>query len=197
MRLIQVEEIEQLLLQVPRIVELQESQPTAFVARAATWIDLLEQALVAARAYEAAHLAALKSQLLFARTFVAHEPPESRTQPTRARQLAFDAAKAMTEAATVATAVLDEHRPRFDAADRRIHKLVADLRSRDLPTDTVADARAAIHGRRELEREYLGVEGSIGPEDAILLLGRALTPPPSAGIADRGQEGTNHTGHHR
>jgi hypothetical protein len=190
---------------VPRIVELQESQPTAFVARATMWIDLVEQALVAARAYEAARLATLKSQLLFARSFVAHEPPESRTQPTRARQLAFDAANAMTEAAAVATAVLDEHRPRFADADRRVHAIVAKLRSRNLvpppsvmpSTREIADARRAVGGRRDLEREYLVVEACIGADDAGLLLGRALAREASAGIANGGQEGTNHTRDHR
>ena len=198
-RLIQVEELEQLLLQVPRIVELQDHQPAAFVARAEMWMDLVEQALVSAHSYQAAKVAALRSELGFARTATPPKDAEHH-QPTRKTQLVHEAAHAMTEAAAIAAVVLDEHRPRIADAERRLNRVVAKARSQGLvaPSTVPAEARRAIARQRDLERQFVEVEGIVGADDALVLLGRALSPTQaSARIADRGQQGSDSAGHGR
>jgi hypothetical protein len=182
-RLIQVDEIEQLLLQLPRIVELQDEQPTAFIARATQWMDLLEQALVAAHAYQAGRIAVLRSSLVFARHTVARDAAESSAPLTRARRLVLEASTALDEASAIAMNILDEHRPRFADADRRLRDLLARGRTLGVmalvepvtPTQAkLTHVRRAIAAQRELERQYIAVETIVGAEDALLLLGRAL-----------------------
>jgi hypothetical protein len=181
-RLIQVDEIEQLLLQLPHIVELQDEQPTAFIARATQWMDLLEQALVAAHAYQAGRIAVLRSGLVFARHTVARDAAESSAPLTRARRLVLEASTALDEASAIATNIVDEYRPRFADADRKLHELLA--RGRELgtlplgpnnPTQAqLIEARHAIAAQPELERAYVAVETIVGAEDALQILGRAL-----------------------
>lgn len=185
LRLMQVEEIEQLLLQLPRIVGLQEQQPVSFVARATIWMDLLEQSLAAARADQAARIATLRSELVFARHTVARDAAEPRGQSTRARRLALEAAVALNEAADLAAVVLDEEQHRFSEANRRLRDILARAPSLDLdPGDEPAQARVAIVTHPELVRDYAAVETMVGADDALALLGRALSagrePPEEA-----------------
>jgi hypothetical protein len=176
LRLTQVEEIEQLLLQLPRIVELQEQQPVSFVARATIWMDLLEQSLAAAHADQAGRIASLHSALVFARHTVARDAADPRGQPTRARRLALEAAAALNEAADLAAALLDEERRRFAEANRQLRELLAQAPSLDLElTDGPPKARLAIASHPELERDYAAVESLVGADDALALLGRALS----------------------
>jgi hypothetical protein len=191
MRLMQFEEIEQLLLQVPRIAELRDSQPTGYVARAAIWMDLLEQALVAAGAAESTRVDALRGELVFARHTVARDAVETTPQSTRTRKLAIDTAFAMDEAAHLADTVLNDQRPRFADAEKRLHVLIAKVRSQGLVTkngkpsaDQLGDIQRAIASRPDLEAEYREIGAIVGPDDCRLLLTRALTTPESAGVAN-------------
>ena len=213
-RLIQVEEIEQLLQQLPRIVELRKSQPVAYVARAAMWMDLLEQALLAAHADQVGQIALLHSSLIYARHTAARDAAEPHAQLTRARRLALEASAALEQAAGIATAILDEHRPRLAEAQRLLRDLLARARSLNLmpaagaqPTHArLTEVRLALATNRKLERAYAAVEAQVGADDALLLLGRALgaglvppgpvpptvgqpptdgPPPDSAGVAHR------------
>ena len=193
MRLVQFDEIEQLLLQVPRIAELRDSQPTGYVARAAIWMDLLEQALVAAGAPESARVDTLRGELVFARHTIARDAVETTPQSTRTRTLAIDTAFAMDEAAQLADAVLKEERPRFSAADKRLRVLVAKVRSLGLvpknakasPANQLGEIQRAIATRPDLQAEYGEIEAILGPDDSRLLLTRALTTAESAGVATR------------
>lgn len=181
-RLIQVDEIEQLLLQLPRIMELEDEQPAAFIARATQWMDLLEQALVAAHAYQAGRIAVLRSGLVFARHTVARDAAESSAPLTRARRLVLEASAALDEASTIATNILDEYRPRFADADRKLHDLLARGRALGVlplgdpinPTQAQLVVRRVLAARPELARAYVAVATVVGGEDALLLLGRAI-----------------------
>jgi len=193
MRLMQFDEIEQLVLQVPRIAELRETQPAAYVARAAIWIDLLEQALVAAGAPEARRVDSLRGELVFVRHTVARDMVETPMQSTRTRKLANEAALAMDKAAHIADTVLSEQRPRFTDAGKRIHVLVTKVRSQGLvskngkasPADQLVDIQRAIATRPDLAAEYAEIGTLLGLDDCRLLLTRALTTPESAGVANR------------
>lgn len=192
-RLIQVEEIEALLLRLPSVLELQEPQPAAFIARAARWMDVLEPALVAVHAHQAGRIAVLRSGLIIARYTAVRDASEPQAQLTRVRRLAVEASMALAEAAGLAAAIVDDSRPRFDEADRRLTDLLARARSAQvLPTgeplitihDRLAEVRQAIAHRGDLERAYVDVEGLVGSDDALLMLGRALASRASAGVAD-------------
>jgi hypothetical protein len=183
MRLMQFDEIEQLLLQVPRIAELRDSQPVGYVARATIWMDLLEQALAAASAAESTRIDNLRGDLVFARHTVAREAVEPGPQATRTRRLAIDTAFVMEEAANIAVSVLAEQRPRFSDADRRLRALVAKVRTS--PTNQLGDVQRAIATRPELDAEYREIEAGLGPDDTRLLLSRVLTTPDSERVANR------------
>jgi hypothetical protein len=194
MRMVQFDEIEQLLLQVPRIAELRDSQPAAYVARAAIWMDLLEQALLAAGVIEAERVDALRGELVFARHTVARDALDSPPQPKRTRKLAINTAFAMDEAAHIADNVLTEQRPRFREAERRLGVLMVKVKSlgflepvsSDSRTIQLRESQRAIASRPELDAEYREIETILGPDDTRLLLTRTLTTPASARAANRG-----------
>ena len=99
----------------------------------------------------------------------------------------------MDEATYLADRVVNEQRPRFTDADKRLRVLVAKVRSQGLlskigkalSSDQLGDIQRAIATRADLEGEYRAIEGILGPDDSRLLLTRALTTPESAGVATR------------
>jgi hypothetical protein len=191
MRLMQLDEIEQLLLQVPRIAAMRDSQPAGYVARATIWMDLLLQALIAAGAPESARVDTLRGELVFARHTVARDAVDPPPEANRTRRLAIDTAFAMDEAAQLASALLNQQRPRFVDAEHRIRVLVAKVQSlgpvattgRAASADQLAEFQRAIAARPDLDAEYREIEAILGPDDSRLLLTRALTTPESAGVA--------------
>jgi len=193
MRLMQFDEIEQLLLQVPRIAEMRDSQPASYVARAAIWMDLLEQALVAAGAPESSRVDTLRAELVFARHTVARDAVDPPPEANRTRRLAIDTAFAMDEAAQLADGLLNQQRPRFVDSERRIRVLVAKLESLGIaatsvdtsPANQLGELQRAIAARPDLNAEYREIEAILGPDDSRLLLTRALTTSESAGVANR------------
>ena len=190
MRLMQFDEIEQLLLQVPRIAETRDSQPAGYVARAAIWMDLLEQALVAAGAPESARVNTLRGELVFARHTVARDAVDPPPEANRTRRLAIDTAFSMDEAAQLADGLLNQNRPRFVESERRLRVLVAKVQSLYLaangpPASQLGEVQRAIAARPDLAAEYREIEAMVGPDDCRLLVTRALTTPESAGVANR------------
>src|SRR4051794_7657484 len=192
MRLMQFDEIEQLLLQVPRIAEMRDSQPAGYVARAAIWMDLLQQALVAAGAPESTRVDTLRGELVFARHTVARDAVDMPPQSNRTRKLAIDTAFAMDEAAHLADNVLKDQRPRFLHAEHRLRVLVSKVQSLRLgPKDTATAAnqlgeiQRAIATRPDLEAEYRDIEAVLGPDATPPLPARARAPPGSAPTATR------------
>lgn len=182
LRLIQMEEIERLLLDLPDLVRLQERRSTDFPARASGWLASLEEVLSANRLYHAGLVAGIRSNLTLADQGQVPAGLEYRGRPTRTRVMASAASEALQRSAEIVAGVLAENHPRFMEAERVAQQIIAALRSHGLlrkPDEMTNEAylrslRSSLSQHSDLENVLVHLEGLVGPQDALVLLDRAI-----------------------
>jgi len=189
LRLLQVEEIERLLLELPALVRLQERRSTDFPPRAAAWLASLEEVLSANRLYQAGLVAGIRSNLTLADQGQIPGGLEYRGRPTRTRVMASAASVALQRSADVVVGVIGDNRPRIGEGERVAQQVIAALRSHGLPVrpDGMANEtylrtlRTTLSQNADLENVLVHLEGLVGPQDALVLLDRAIaaSEPPS------------------
>jgi hypothetical protein len=189
LRLIQVEEIDRLLLALPELVRLQERRSTEFPARASAWLGSVEEILSANRLYQAGLIAGIRSSLALADQGQIPAGLEYRGRPTRTRVMASAASDALQRAAQIVAGVAAENRPRFVEAERVAQQVVAALRSHGLPHRPeemsnevyLRTLRRTMSQNADLENVLVHLEGIVGPQDALVLLDRAIaaSEPPA------------------
>ena len=185
LRIAQVQEIEELLLQLPDLVEQQERRATGFPHNADLWLKSLERAFVANRQYQGGSIAALRGGLVAAQLGQKPVELEFRSHAGRARVLSAVASQAIQRAADVAAAVLAGDRARLGEAERVAQHIVAAAASRGLVVPREASVSSAeylgalrhsLAASEDLETAAVHLEGLVGPVDALVLIDRALTP---------------------
>lgn len=189
LRLLNLEEIEGALLQVPSLVHGQKQRSPDFASSVIKWLEQVEQVLSANRIAKAGAIAALRSELL---SVERNQAPavQFRGKPTKAQMLAAAASQSLQKAADVVSNLIDHHRPRFVEAERIAHQVVAAARARRLLANASADegdrtgSLRALHQRLrqdgDLAAATVHLEGLVGAHDLLILLDRADNPTDSA-----------------
>lgn len=182
LRLIQVEEIERLLLELPELVRLQERRSADFPARASAWLTSVEEVMSANRLYQAGLVAGVRSNLALADQGQIPTGLVYRGRPTRTRVMASAASEALQRSAEIVAAVMADNRPRIAEAERLAQQIIAVLRSHGLPPKPkelpneiyLRSLRSSLSQNSDLENVLIHLEGLVGPQDALVLLDRAL-----------------------
>lgn len=185
LRIVNIEEIEKLLLQLPSLIQQQEQRSANFALSAGAWMISLEKVFTANRLYQAGYIASLRSGLTAAEQGEVPAGLEFRGRPTRLRVLNAVAAQALHRAVEVASTVIAENQPRLAEAERIAQQLVAVAFSRGLivardktmnNTQYLLVFRSSLIMNTDLEKAVVHLEGLVGPYDALILLDRALVP---------------------
>lgn len=185
LRIMHIEDIADLLLMLPDLVQQQERRSTDFAQNAGAWLNSLEKVFAASRLYQAGTIATLRSALVAAER--GHVPAglEFRGRPSRSRVLDAVALHALQRAAEVASSLIAENQVRLAEAERVAQQTVAAALSRGLisaredgmsNTDYLRMLRRSLATSVDLESAVVHLEGLVGPHDALILLDRALTP---------------------
>jgi hypothetical protein len=184
LRLVNLEELEGLLLQLPEIVRQQEQRSYEFAQQVRTWLSALETALTSNRSHLAGNVAAIRSALIAAEHGQVPTDLKFRGRATRTRVHSTVASQCLQQAAALATGFVGEHRQRFSEAERVARQLVAAAVARGLVSAVPAERdntqylkyiRKALASQGDLEAAAVHVEGLVGPHDLFVLLDRALT----------------------
>lgn len=182
LRITHVEEIERILLLLPALVREQEARSPFFPDNVAGWLAQAEKMLAAKNLYQAATIAVLRSDLALARQGHLRPGVALRGVPSRSRIRSVAAAQAISRAAEVLSAIVQENRPRFAEAEAIAQQLVAVALAQSLVvpphpamsrTDYLLDLRGRVLSS-ELATALLRLEGLVGPNDVLVLLDRAL-----------------------
>jgi hypothetical protein len=182
LRIVHLEEIEALLLQLPGLVQQQDQRNPEFSARVRNWLTALEGVLIANRLHQAGGVAAIRSSLIAAEHGQIPADLKFRGQPTRSRVLNSVASQCLQQAAALATTLVSENRARVSEAERITRQVVAAGMSRGLfrvesqrdHTQYLRLLRRALAEGGDLEPAIVHVEGLVGPHDLLVLLDRAL-----------------------
>ena len=185
LRIMHVEEIADLLLLLPGLVQQQERRSTDFALNAGAWLKSLETVFTASRLYQAGSIAMLRSGLVAAEQGQVPAGIEFRGRPSRSRVLSAVALQALQRAAEIASRLIAENQPRLAEAERVAKQIIAVALSRELitareeevsSTQYLRTLRRSLATSGELESAIIHLEGLVGPYDALVLLDRALAP---------------------
>ena len=185
LRLMHVDEINELLLRLPMLVQAQEQRSPTFPGDAKAWLKSLEAAFSASRLYQAGSVAALRSGFVAAEHGQVPQGLEFRGRATRTRVVNAAASQALHRAADLAAGVVSDNQPRFAEAERLAAQIVAAAWSRQLiaaredgdsNSQCLAALRHSLTSHSDLENGLIHLEGLVGPHDALVFLDRALTP---------------------
>lgn len=180
-----VDEIADLLLLLPGLIQQQERRSVDFVRNADAWLNSLEKVFSACRLHQAGSIATLRSVLVAAGHGLVPAGLQFRGLPSRSRVLNAAAAQALHRAAEVASTVMAENQPRLAEAERVAQQVVALSVSRGLiptrdqgvsNTQYLRRLRRGLATRDDLERGIVHLESLVGPHDALVLLDRTLAP---------------------
>jgi hypothetical protein len=183
LRFVHIEEISELLIRLPNVVQLQERRSVEFLPSVGSWLSSLEDVLAASRHYQTGNIAMLRSSLVAAAQGDLPAGLQFRGRPTRSRIMGAVALKALQRAAEIASALITENQPRLGEAERIAQQIVAAARSRGMITPRVegqsntaylqslmGDFRSNV----DLGPAVAHLSGLVGPYDALIFIDRAL-----------------------
>jgi len=185
LRIVNIEEIENLLLQLPALFKQREQLSANFSLDVGIWLNLLEKVFTNNRLYQAGYLASLHSGLIAAEQGEIPTGLEFRGRPTRLRVLSAVAAQSLQHAVEVASTLIAENKPRLAEAERIAQQLVAVAFARGMieerdhtmnNTQYLLNIKKNLATNADLEGAVTHLEGLVGPYDALILLDRAMMP---------------------
>lgn len=190
LRIVNIEEIQDMLLRVSGLVELQENRGAGFVDEVMTWLESLEKVLSNNRMLVAANLAALRGVLLSAKRGVMPEGIRIHGRIT-SRKIAEAAASDVLRAAAelASSAILPDSSSVADA-ERQSRQIVVLARAKGLSL-SLPEGHDRSGALKTLWRTLatdpdigpgtVNVESLVGPNDALIILDRAISRDTSPG----------------
>jgi hypothetical protein len=184
LRVVNLEEIQNLLLQVPCIVELSEKGDFGFVGAVKNWLIQMELALKNNKLSASANVAACRGILISAEQGNIPSGINFKGGITRRKVRDATASRCITESVKVVSDKIQKDVERIEEAERIIRQLVSIAKAKglivDLPTgnnfsDALKFVWKTMSADQVLTQGVVSVEGLVGPHDALILLDRTIT----------------------
>lgn len=182
LRLLQLEELEALLLEVPALVSLYERRDSAFAGAVALWLKRSETALGNCRLPAAAEIASLRSRLVSADRGATPAEITMRGRATRRKLRDAVAVMAVDRAGGTLQQATSEARSRVGEAERLLKQVLAVAQQKGYPLDLGTESRwsqlvglmQALRQDGDLAPAATHAVGLVGGQDAVILLDRCL-----------------------
>ncbi len=184
LRIVNLEDIQSMLLRIPRLVDQQERRDPDFVQDVKHWLSKIEKTLENNRMPSAGNVAALRALLVSAERGVVPAGVEFHGRITRRKIRDAAAACVIRETGDLLSNVLQKDLAQVAEAERLTRQLVSMAKVkghiRELPagenfTDMLKAIWRAMSADPELSPGTISVEGLVGPHDALVVLDRILT----------------------
>lgn len=183
LRIVQLEDLQRLLLLVPRLVDQLERGEAGFAEEAKNWLTSVEEALKANRMPTAGRVSALRGIIISAQRGLTPEGINLRARPTRRRICDAAAADAIRRAGDLVHAAIQQDFERVREAEVLGRQLVALSKARGLLIAKSAQENQTRYlqalwrsfaGDSELAPGVVRMESLVGPHDALVVLDRAM-----------------------
>ncbi len=184
LRIVNLEEMQDMLLRIPGLVDLQEKRDTGFVPDVKQWLSKLEKAIENNRLPSAGNVAALRAMLISAERGVIPAGVEFHGRATGRKIRDAAAAFVLRLAGDILSNAIQKDCERVADAERMTRQLVALAKAkrliREIPsgenfTDMLKAIWKALSADTDIAPGAINVEGLIGPHDALVMLDRILT----------------------
>jgi hypothetical protein len=186
----QLDRLQALLLQAPALVERLEQRDPEFTAAVKAWLGALEAALQSSGLPAAGLVAASRSTLISAERDVVPGGLVVRGQLTGRKIRDGAAAMQVRESGELVAGAIQRDRERVAAAETTMRQAVSIARAKGLIQATLDGAPPAemlslvwkvMAEDADLMGATVNVEGLVGPQDALVVLGRTLAADLPAG----------------
>jgi hypothetical protein len=184
LRIVNLEEIQNLLLRVPNIIELSEQHDPAFVPSTKKWLTELENALKNNNLPVSANIASLRGNLISTDQGNIPVGISIKGNITKRKLREATATQSITQAVDIVSGIIQKDAERVAEAQRITRQLVAIAKSKglikEIPhgknfSDMLKAVWKAMSTDQVLAQGVVSVEGLVGPNDALLVLDRTLT----------------------
>ncbi|GJQ30110.1 MAG: hypothetical protein HBSAPP03_19940 [Phycisphaerae bacterium] len=194
-----LEDLRRLLLELPDLTRRRDRADVPFHDLVLAWLARVEDSLIAGRLHHAGTIAALRDLIADAGAGGVPRGVVVAGPMSRRKLRAAAASFALREGTDLLAALIDQHTPRLDEAERVARQIVAALMSAGLTptrsaypdtTSYLATVRRVLSSRADLEAAAIHLEGLVDRYDALLLLDRAMAPYEHAAATPVGPGGT-------
>lgn len=183
LRIVNLEEIQDMLLHIPTLVDLQEQRDPNFVIDTKKWLAELEKVLTNNRLTSAGIVAALRGELISAERGVIPAGIELKGRVTRRKIREATAAHLIRQTSELVTNIIQRDQERFAEGERLIRQLVSiakakgliqELLTNDSSTEALRSIWKALLTDPDLSAGVVNVEGLVGPYDSLIILKRIV-----------------------
>ncbi len=183
LRIVNLEEIRDLIRRVPDLVDLQEKRDPDFVPDVKMWLILLEKTLENNRMQVVGNVASLRGILISSERGVIPEGIEFQGRSSTRKIKEATAAHVLRQVTDLVSSVIQKDIDRLIDAERLGRQLVALAKAKGLIGE---DAIAATHTERlkviwqtlsadpDIGPGTVNIEGLVGPHDALIVLDRTI-----------------------
>jgi len=184
LRIVNLEEIQGMLLRIPGLVDLQKRGDTGFAQEVGQWLSELEQLLHNNNMSVAGNIAALRALLISAERGVIPAEIEFHGRPTKRKIQEAAAAYVLRQTGDLISSVLEKDHGRVAEAERMARQMLALAKAKGLIrerpdgenfTDILKGAWMSLSSDPDISPGAINVEGLVGPQDALIVLDRAIS----------------------
>jgi hypothetical protein len=184
LRIANLEEIQNLLLRVPAIVEQNEQRNPSFVSTVKKWLTELETVLKNNRLAAAANVAALRGNLISTEQGNIPLGINIKGRITKRKIQQATASQSLSQTVEIVSNVIQKDVERVAEAQRITRQLVSIAKIKGLITELphgqnftamLKSIWTKMSQDQALTQGTVSVEGLVGPNDALLLLDRTIT----------------------
>jgi len=184
LRIINLEEIQNLLLRVPAIVEQNEQRNPNFVPTVKKWLIELETVLKNNRLPAAANVAALRGNLISTEMGNIPAGINIKGRLTKRKVQQATASQSISQIVEIISSIVQKDVERVAEAQRITRQLVSIAKIKGLITEVphgknftpiLKSIWTKMSNDQALAQGVVSVEGLVGPNDALLLLDRTIT----------------------
>lgn len=184
LRIVNLEEIQNMLLRVPGIVELNEQRDPRFVPAVKKWLTELETVLKNNHLTVSANIASLRGNLISTDQGNIPTGINFTSCITKRKVREATASQSISQAVDIVTINIQNDVGRVTEAERVTRQLVSIAKSKGLLTEIPHGVNftgmlkliwKTMSADQVLSQGVVSVEGLVGPNDALLILDRVIT----------------------
>jgi hypothetical protein len=184
LRIVNIEEIQNYLLQVPELINSVEKQETEFISNLKNWLSGLEKVLHNNNMSETGNIASYRGILISASRGCIPNEITFYNRLSKRKIIESTATFIIQQSSNLVSTIIQKDKDRFFEAERFTQQLVTIAKTKGLikeplngnyDTDLLKHIWKSMSSDKDLSPGVINIEGLIGPYDALIILNRVIT----------------------
>jgi hypothetical protein len=184
LRIVNIEEIQNYLLEIPNMINSVEKRETEFIDNLKIWLSDLEKVLNNNHMSEAGNIASYRGILISASRGIIPNEITFYNRLSKRKIIESTATYIIQQTSNLISAVIQKDKDRFFEAERLTRQIVAIAKKKGMikessngnyDTDLLKHIWKSMSSDKNLSTGLINIEGLVGPHDALIILNRVIT----------------------